>query len=87
MLANFTHRRTGRLARPRRALALYARWPGVRGCVTRLLNGRGCNAASRGQHPPSVGDVALARARLRADFAFVRGGLAEARAVAGRGRS
>ena len=52
----------------RAALAAYATWPGVRGCVTKLLTGRGCNALA-----PSLGarDVARARLRLRDDFAFV----------------
>ena len=40
----------------------------MRGCVTKLLTGRGCNALA-----PSLGarDVARARLRLRDDFAFV----------------
>ena len=49
------------------ALAFYAAWPGLNGCVTKLLTGRGCNA----DVALGVADVARARLRLRDDFAFV----------------
>ena len=48
--------------------SLAAAWPGLRGCATRLLTGRPCNAASAALGPD---DAALAIARLRRDFAFV----------------
>ena len=50
------------------ASQIYAAWPGLRGCATRLLTGRPCNAASAALGPD---DAALAIARLRRDFAFV----------------
>ena len=59
------------------AARVYAEWPGLRGCYTKLLNGRSCTAIVDDDDGATRNNVSAARAiaRLRHDAAFV--GLAE----------